>query len=143
MSESAAIRPLTEREHRLAKWMLEHGSPEAAQYLTQLARADATAWRCVCGCASFNFKVPGVPAAPPGVNILGDFLAGKEQGEYGVFIFQSGGILSGVEVYGLAADAPQTLPQPEELRAFVAAGEAPTPQVPSVGRNDGQPFIQG
>ena len=37
---------------------------------------------------------------------------------YGVFIFESGGILSGVEVYSLAADAPSSLPDPEQLRSF-------------------------
>lgn len=105
-----ATRPLTEQERALAQWMLEHGGLEAPRFLAQLARAEATTWRCVCGCASYNFKVGGEPEAPPGVNILGDFMVGEGQDSFGVFIFQSEGILSGVEVYGLGADAPQTLP---------------------------------
>ena len=118
MSEPSVTRPLTEPERQLAQWMLEHGIPDALPFLGQLARAEATTWRCACGCASFNFKVAGKPEAPAGVNILGDFIVGEAQESYGVFIFQSQGILSGVEVYSLGADAPQTLPEPQQLRPF-------------------------
>ncbi len=137
MSEAVATRPLTEHERRLAQWMLEHGGSEASRFLPQLARAEATSWRCVCGCASFNFKVAGESEAPAGVNILGDFVAGEGQESFGVFIFQSGGILSGVEVYGLAADAPQTLPEPERLRPFDAQLVRPPVRQESMRRNDG------
>lgn len=111
-----ATRRLTPSEYELARWMLEHGTPEAIPFLEQLARADATTWRCFCGCASFNFKVRGEPDAPPGVNILAEFIVGEGAGTFGVFIFQSGGILSGVEVYALGAAAPATLPEPRQLR---------------------------
>ncbi len=111
-----ATRRLTPSEYELARWMLEHGTPEAIPFLEQLARADATTWRCFCGCASFNFKVRGEPDAPPGVNILAEFIVGEGAGTFGVFIFQSGGILSGVEVYALGAAAPATLPKPRQLR---------------------------
>ena len=116
MTEAATTRPLTEQERRLARWMLEHGSPEAAHFIEQLDHAEATSWRCVCGCASFNFKVAGRTEAPPGVNILGDYLVGTGDDTFGVFIFQSEGVLSGVEVYSLAADAPSELPEPDQLR---------------------------
>jgi hypothetical protein len=137
MSEALATRPLTKQERELAQWMLEHGSPEGPHFLAQLARADATTWRCVCGCASFNFKVGGKPEAPPGVNILGDFVVGEGQDSFGVFIFQSGGILSGVEVYGLSADSLQTLPRPEQLRPFDAAVSGPSAHEERTRRNDG------
>jgi hypothetical protein len=137
MSELLATRPLTKQERQLAHWMLENGGPEASHFLPQLARAEATTWRCVCGCASFNFKVSGEPEAPPGVNILGDFMVGEGQDSFGVFIFQSGGILSGVEVYGLSTDAPQTLPQPEQLHPFEAAASVPTAHEERAGRNEG------
>lgn len=116
MNEGLSTRPLTEHEYALALWMLEHGRPEALQYIEQLAGAEATSWRCVCGCASFNFKIIGKPETPPGVNILGDYVVGEADDCYGIFIYQSEGILSGVEVYSLAADASQTLPQPNQLR---------------------------
>ena len=116
MTEFTATRPLSEKERRLALWMLEHGTPEAIRFIAQLERADATQWQCVCGCASFNFKINGVPEAPPGVNILGDYIVGNADDAFGIFIFQSEGTLSGVEVYSLAVDAPNVLPEPEELR---------------------------
>ena len=116
MSESPATRPLTPQESRLARWMLEHGGSEASGFLEQLARAEATTWLCACGCASFNFKVRGQPEAPPGVGILGDFVVGEGEDSFGAFIFQSGGILSGVEVYALGAEAPALLPAPERLQ---------------------------
>ena len=111
-------RPLTEDEKRLAKWMLENGTAEASSYIEQLAIAEATDWRCACGCASFNFKIGGMPDAPSGVHILGDYLVGEESTLAGAFIFESGGILSGVELYGLAGDAPKEIPSPNELRRF-------------------------
>jgi len=96
--------------------MLRHGSPEATSFLEQLDRASVRPWRCDCGCASFNFQIEGLPPAPPGVHILGDFLFGSEEKLSGIFIFSSDGILSGIEVYGLAGDAPRRLPSPAELR---------------------------
>ena len=116
MNETVSTRPLTDHERGLARWMLQHGTSEAAQFIEQLARAEATLWRCLCGCASFNFKIADEPEAPPGVHILGDYIVGDGEDSFGLFIFESDGILSGLEVYGLAADAPQSLPNPEQLR---------------------------
>ena len=117
-SPMTTTRPLTEDEMNLARWMLENGTSEASMYVDQLLRAEATSWRCSCGCASFNFKIRDLPEAPPGVQILGDYLVGDDAHLYGAFIFQSGGILSGVELYGLAGDAPKIIPMPNELRRF-------------------------
>lgn len=116
MNLHAETRPLTNEESRLARWMLEHGSREASDYIVQLDRAKATTRRCPCGCASFDFEVEGKPAAPPGVHVLGDFVFGDRTNLAGIFIYSSAGILSGVEVYGLASDAPAELPEPESLR---------------------------
>jgi len=118
VNEDQNNRDLSTDERRLVEWMLEHGSPEARQFLPQLAVACVTPWRCQCGCASFNFFVPGYPPAPNGVHPIADFLFGTEAELAGIFVFESGGILSGVEVYGLAGDAPSTLPTPEVLRPF-------------------------
>jgi hypothetical protein len=96
--------------------MLENGTSEAMQYLSQLELAEVTPWRCSCGCASINFQIKGHPEAPPGVHVLGDFLMGEDENQSGAFIYSSEGLLSGIEVYGLAGDAPRALPRPEELR---------------------------
>ena len=122
MAPTVTTRPLTDDELRLARWLLENGGPDTRAYLSQLEAAEATTWRCSCGCASFNFKVQGRPEAPPGVHILGDFVFGPEADLSGVFIFESNGTLSGVEVYGLAGDAPAALPEPESLRSWEAHG---------------------
>lgn len=111
-------RTLTERERELAEWMLRHGTAEALGYLDQLRRAQVTPWKCECGCASINFQIDGHPPAPPGVHMLGDFTFGPEGGESGAFIYSCEGILSGLEVYGLAGDAPKELPRPDDLRSW-------------------------
>ncbi len=98
--------------------MLENGGPEARAFLEQLADAEVTSWRCACGCASLNFQIRGKPPAPVGVRILGDYMidTGDTDRAEGIFIFESGGILSGVEVVGYGCDAPKTLPAIEQLR---------------------------
>jgi len=116
MVTAGETRPLTDQERRLARWMLEHGNDDARDYLGQLEIADATTWRCPCGCVSFNFKIAGRPEAPPGVHVLGDFIFGDRTNLAGIFIFASGGILSGLEVYGMAGEAPVILPEAESLR---------------------------
>ena len=47
-------RPLTEQERSLVRWLLEHGNPDAAEFLPQLADAWVVS-RCGCGCASIDF----------------------------------------------------------------------------------------
>lgn len=100
--------------------MLEHGVPEALAFLPQLELAEVAPWRCPCGCASINFHIQGQPEAPPGVHILGHYLTGKGESLSGAFIYESGGLLSGLEVYGFAGDAPKRLPTVEELRPFAS-----------------------
>jgi hypothetical protein len=114
-SNAESTRPLTESERTLARWMLEHGTSEAKSFLPQLERAQATSWRCKCGCASFHFKIEGHPPAPPGVNILGDFVFGRGDELNGIFIYESADILSGVELVGYAGTAPATLPYIADL----------------------------
>lgn len=113
-------RALTASERSLARWMLENGSAEAKVFLSQLDNAEATSWRCPCGCASIHFQIKGMPEAPPSVHVLGEFVFGKPADLAGIFIFSSTGILSGIEVYGLAGDAPRQLQTPEDLRPFAS-----------------------
>jgi len=110
-------RPLTNAEYEIAQWMLEHGEPEAKAFLAQLRRARVVA-RCPCGCASIDFEIAGHPRPTGGLRILADFLYGGESDLSGVFIFERNGVLAGIEVYGLAGDAPKTLPEHASLRPF-------------------------
>jgi hypothetical protein len=116
---SDATRPLTDAERQLARWMLEHGTAEASRFLPQLDLAEATCWRCPCGCASFNFKVAGLPPAPPGIHSLGDFVFGRQDDLKGIFIYESHGILGGVELVGYQGNASATLPDLADLRPAV------------------------
>ncbi len=110
-------RPLTRSERELAQWMLEHGNPEATEFLPQLDRA-AVVSRCYCGCASIDLEVAGLPKPSGGLQILGDYVFGEGTEVAGAFIFEKAGVLAGIEVYGMAGDAPSTLPHPGELRPF-------------------------
>ena len=121
-------RQLTDHERRLVRWMLEHAGPEATPFLQQLELAEVTSWQCPCGCASINFRIQGKPAPPPGVHPIADFIFGEEDHLSGIFVFEKDGILSGLEVYGLAGDAPKVLPEPEQLRPFPHSGPAPDPR---------------
>jgi len=112
-------RPLTKAEYELTRWMLEHGKPQGRQFLPALERARVVS-RCPCGCASIDFQVEGRPAPTGGLNILGDFVFGGEQDLAGVFVFEQNGVLAGLEVYGLAGDAPKELPHSSALRPFEA-----------------------
>ncbi len=117
-STSDGNRQLTDHERRLVHWMLEHGSPEAPAFLPQLEEAEVTPWKCECGCASINFQLCGRPEAPPGVHPIADFLFGDGDTLSGIFVYEQNGVLSGLEVYGCAGEAPKSLPQPEELRPY-------------------------
>ncbi len=111
-------RPLTSAEEQLVRWMLEHGKPEARAFLSQLERAQVTDWHCPCGCASINFSVQGDPKPSGGLHPLADFVFGSDEDLSGIFVFEQSGVLAGLEVYGLAGDAPKTLPSSDSLRPF-------------------------
>ena len=98
--------------------MLEHGTADALQFLPQLERVQVLPARCPCGCASIDFSVDGQPKPSGGLRPLADFLFGTADDLSGIFVFEQSGVLAGLEVYGLAADAPKTLPSPESLRPF-------------------------
>jgi hypothetical protein len=118
MSESASNRELTSEERNLVRWMLEHGEPDAPQFFSQLERAQVLPTRCPCGCASIDFSVDGHPKPTGGLRPLADFVFGSGDQLSGIFVFEQSGVLAGLEVYGLAGDAPKTLPSPNSLRPF-------------------------
>ncbi len=70
-------------------------------------------WMC-----QHHFQIKGHAEAPPGAQILGEFLLNNGDHPSGIFIYSSGGLLKGIDVYGLAGDAPSLLPRPEDLSVF-------------------------
>lgn len=111
-------RPLTDEERSLTRWMLEHGKPEALAFLPQLDHARVVS-RCPCGCGSVVFAIKGQKApAGTGMQPVADFVFGGDDDLCGIFVFAQAGLLAGLEVYGLAIDAPMVLPLPEQLRPF-------------------------
>lgn len=111
-------RPLTQGERALIRWMLEHGTPGAKEFIPQAEAVSVDDWRCSCGCASINFSGEGLSKPSGEIQILADFVFGTDENLSGIFVFHKNGVLAGVEVYGLTGDAPKSLPLPESLRPF-------------------------
>ena len=116
MSESASSRDLTSEERHLVRWMLLHGAPDASQFLPQLERAQVLS--SPCGCASIDFSIDGQSKPGGGLRPIADFIFGSGDEMSGIFVFEQSGVLAGLEVYGLAGDAPKTLPSSDSLRPF-------------------------
>jgi hypothetical protein len=109
-------RHLTSAEEQLIRWMLEHGNAEARAFLPQLDLAQVTPNRCPCGCVSIDLSINGFPEPSGGLHVLADFVFGTGGDLSGIFVFEICGVLAGLEVYGLAGDAPRILPPSSSLR---------------------------
>jgi hypothetical protein len=111
-------RSLTDSEMQLVRWMLKHGTPEARDYLAQVADARVTPWRCDCGCASFKLAIGDRAEPRGGLKVLADFLCGSHDVPDGIFVYEQEGVLSGVEVYGRGGEAPRVVPSIETVRRW-------------------------
>jgi hypothetical protein len=118
VNEDSNNRELTSEERHLIRWMLEHGEPDAPQFLAQFEQAQVLPTLCPCGCASIDFSIDGQPKPGGPLRPIADFLFGSDTDLSGIFVFEQAGVLAGLEVYGLAGDAPKTLPTPDTLRPF-------------------------
>ncbi len=58
-----------------------------------------------------------------GLRIMGDYLFGEGDSVQGAFVFEQGGVLSGLEVCAYGTDAPVRLPRPTDLRPRAQGGE--------------------
>ena len=119
-------RLLTAQEAALVQWLLEHGNPDAAEFLPQIADARVVS-RCPCGCASIDFSIGGViPPAGTGMHILSDYVWQAADGAHcGVFVFARSGQLVGLEVWSAdGMEAVSSLPTVEQLRPLVTSRSA-------------------
>jgi hypothetical protein len=119
-TKRSAIPPETDRalmpeEYELVRWMLEHGDSKARSFPAQLEVARVTSWRCSCGCASFHFRVEGDFFGVMS-GVLAGFQFGTDKDLKGIFVWESNGVLGGVELVGYTGDASRVLPVPDELR---------------------------
>ena len=115
-------RQLASAEEQLVRQMLEQGNSEARAFLPQLEKAQVTPFRCPCGCASINFSIDGLPEPSGGLYVLADFAFGVGDDVSGIFVFEKSGVLAGLEVYGVAGNAPKTLPSFGSLRPWSKRG---------------------
>lgn len=119
VSESAQIpdvRPLTEEERLLIRWLVENGDEEPESYLAQLDTLSVKS-RCGCGCSSINFTEPFRPCCING-SVIADYRWNTLEGfANGVFLYQVGGELSGLEVWSIDGqqDPVTYLPGTSEL----------------------------
>ena len=94
------VRPLTDQERRLLEWLLQHGTPQAADYLHQLPRVSVVS-RCGCGCPTIDLAVGGYAASPgSATTILADGFGVSPEGVHcGIILHGREGLISELEVY--------------------------------------------
>ena len=56
------------------------------------------------------------------MHVLAEFVFGNETDLSGIFVYEKGGLLAGLEVFGSAGEAPKTLPMANTLMPFEALG---------------------
>ena len=113
-------RSLTEEEQRLIAWLLEHGKPEASEYLSQIPLVSAVG-QCSCGCPTIDLSVSGKRAtwASKG-GIVADFLGETAQRvPVGVMLWIKEDKLFCLEVYSfIPVEGTFSLPLVETLKPW-------------------------
>jgi hypothetical protein len=140
MSESSSeipeSRELSTDERALVRWLIEHAAHDASSYLGQVDQLRVCS-RCGCGCASLNFNVgeQGWPAKVSMKVVSDQDWTGADGCEYGIFLFDHGGTLAGIDVHSLAAPTvPDRLPAIAELeRTLAIRARAAQPAVATDG----------
>lgn len=114
------LRPLTQEEEKLLRWILEHGSDEARSYLPQIEGIRAK-FSCSCGCPSISLVVSNgaLNTVTAKERIVADLTGRTSEGiSVGVLVFQDEGKLSELEVYPYDNDGEFGLPTIESLASF-------------------------
>lgn len=109
MPEVEPLRPLTNEENELVRWMFGHGSEDLRSYAPQIEGMLGARW-CDCGCSSIRLEVAeGAPLGRDiGQRVIGDFEGKTPRGErVGILLFQRGGKLELLEVYSFDAQLPR------------------------------------
>lgn len=126
-------RPLSAEERAIAERLLRDAAPlQALAFLPQLDHARVTG-RCSCGCPTVDLTVPQEfrVADPPPNRPLADAVGRVNGNLVGVMLFQSGGLLSLLEVYRLedVSDDPFGLPAVGTIERMVWSDEPPKSEI--------------
>ena len=115
-TEIAESRDLTAEERALVQWLLEHGTANAQQFLSQLQQAKVHS-HCMCGCASIDFAIAGERPKHFAMRVLSDFQwQDQDLNLFGAFVFEQDGLLAGLDLWSIDGQAtPSTLPPVEAL----------------------------
>jgi hypothetical protein len=115
-----SLRPPTQDEQMLPRWILEHGTNEAQSYLPQIEGLRARS-SCTCGCPSISLVVSdcAAPAIVTKDRIVADLSGQAPEGiSVGILVFQDGGRLTELEVYPYGNEGKFGLPTIESLSPF-------------------------
>jgi hypothetical protein len=108
------IRPLTDREHEVIGWLLDH-SERGGEFRDQVDRMTVCS-KCTCGCPTIDFAFEGAPVSRKGERVISDHLAEMDGEPFGVMLFASDGKLSTLEVYSQTGNVTSFgLPAIEQL----------------------------
>jgi len=113
------LRPLTQVEEKLLRWILEHGADGSKSYLPQLEGMRAKP-SCGCGCPSISLVVSDLPAAIPAKErVVADLSGQTAEGiSVGVLLFQDAGKLAELEIYPCDNEDAFGLPTIASLSPF-------------------------
>ena len=94
------VRSLTDAEAELIRWLLQHGVPQATDYLPQLDVARVVS-RCSCGCATISLAVHGVVSSQhAGIGVLAEYEWRVVSGEmFALWLLERSGLLYELEVW--------------------------------------------
>ncbi len=111
------IRPLTDHERALLEWLLQHSTPEAKTYLSQIPHVTVVS-RCPCGCPTIDLAVNSqtAPIESPAM-LLADAEATSPEGiPVGLLLFARQGLLDTLEIFAYGDETKLTWPELKDLR---------------------------
>jgi hypothetical protein len=76
-------------------------------------------------CASINFSVQGEMRSGQNMKVIADFAWNADGHQFGIFVFEKGALLAGLEVWSIDGEAtPSNLPRPDQLQPLTFRNSA-------------------
>jgi hypothetical protein len=111
------MRPLSEGERELIRWMIEGSSSDRSDFIAQLERTTVAA-RCGCGCASIDLAVDGAEEdKKESMDLIADFAWKTKTGNLcGAYLFTRRRHLAGLDLWSIdGVETPSALPEIQAL----------------------------